>query len=69
MDTDALAEPRSHAAARGRQEGWWKQPLPDAREVPVPASYNDVFAAYLREQPAGGRCLGNVPPGAALPSD
>jgi hypothetical protein len=33
------------------------------------ALYNDVFAAYLRQQPAGGRCLGDVTPGAALPSD
>jgi beta-glucuronidase len=29
---------------RGRSEGWWRGALPDAREVPVPASYNDVFA-------------------------
>ena len=29
----------------GRKEGWWAQPLAGAREVPVPASYNDVFAA------------------------
>jgi beta-glucuronidase len=33
------------AGARGRQEGWWRQPLPGAREIPVPASYNDLFAA------------------------
>jgi beta-glucuronidase len=30
-------------AGVGRGEGWWKRPLADAREVPVPASYNDVF--------------------------
>jgi beta-glucuronidase len=29
---------------RGRREEWWKQPLADAREIPVPASFNDVFA-------------------------
>jgi beta-glucuronidase len=29
---------------RGRSEGWWRGPLANAREVPVPASYNDVFA-------------------------
>jgi beta-glucuronidase len=29
---------------RGRQEGWWRQSLADAREIPVPASFNDVFA-------------------------
>jgi beta-glucuronidase len=28
----------------GRDEGWWNGPLADAREVPVPASYNDIFA-------------------------
>jgi beta-glucuronidase len=33
------------ADGRGRQEGWWKQPLADAREIPVPASFNDVFAS------------------------
>ncbi|NJC71352.1 beta-glucuronidase [Planosporangium thailandense] len=28
----------------GRGEGWWRGPLPGAREAPVPASYNDLFA-------------------------
>ncbi|MGV0836345.1 beta-glucuronidase [Mycolicibacterium thermoresistibile] len=28
----------------GREAQWWAGPLPGAREVPVPASYNDVFA-------------------------
>ena len=32
------------ADGRGRQEGWWRQPLAGAREIPVPASYNDIFA-------------------------
>jgi beta-glucuronidase len=32
------------ADGRGRREGWWRQPLPGSREIPVPASYNDVFA-------------------------
>jgi beta-glucuronidase len=27
----------------GRAEEWWHRPLQGAREVPVPASYNDVF--------------------------
>ncbi len=27
----------------GRGEGWWKRPLAGTREVPVPASYNDLF--------------------------
>ncbi|MDR6979644.1 beta-glucuronidase [Streptomyces sp. 3330] len=26
----------------GRQAGWWRSRLPQAREMPVPASYNDV---------------------------
>jgi len=29
---------------RGRQERWWAQPLPRARDIPVPASFNDLFA-------------------------
>jgi beta-glucuronidase len=30
--------------AEGRGAGWWRQRLAGSREVPVPASYNDVFA-------------------------
>jgi beta-glucuronidase len=30
---------------RGRQEGWWKQQLEGSREIPVPASFNDIFPA------------------------
>ncbi len=34
----------------GRTEEWWGRSLPGAREVPVPASYNDVFAdASIRD--------------------
>jgi beta-glucuronidase len=33
------------ADGRGRKERWWMQRLEGAREVPVPASYNDVFAS------------------------
>ena len=29
---------------RGRQDGWYRSRLADAREMPVPASYNDVLA-------------------------
>ncbi|HEY0536896.1 MAG TPA: beta-glucuronidase [Actinoallomurus sp.] len=29
---------------RGRAEEWWRGPLPDAAEMPVPASFNDVPA-------------------------
>lgn len=28
----------------GRDEEWWRRPLPGRREVPVPASYNDLYA-------------------------
>lgn len=28
----------------GREQGWWRRSLADAREIPVPASYNDVLA-------------------------
>jgi beta-glucuronidase len=27
----------------GRTAGWWRQPLAGARQIPVPASYNDIF--------------------------
>jgi beta-glucuronidase len=37
-------------AGDGRAERWWKQRLPGSREVPVPASYNDIFAdAEIRD--------------------
>jgi beta-glucuronidase len=32
------------AGGTGRAESWWERGLPGAREVPVPASYNDLFA-------------------------
>ncbi|MDQ3896457.1 MAG: beta-glucuronidase [Actinomycetota bacterium] len=32
------------AGGRGRREGWWTERLAGAREIPVPASYNDLFA-------------------------
>src|SRR3954447_26402466 len=28
----------------GREDGWWRAPLAEACEMPVPASYNDVLA-------------------------
>ena len=31
------------ADAAGRRERWWEGPLTGAREMPVPASYNDIF--------------------------
>jgi beta-glucuronidase len=32
------------AAGEGREQRWWERPLAHAREIPVPASYNDLFA-------------------------
>jgi beta-glucuronidase len=32
------------AAGEGRGEGWWTRPLAAARDIPVPASFNDLFA-------------------------
>jgi beta-glucuronidase len=34
---------RLDGAGEGRSAGWYRGPLPDAREMAVPASYNDVF--------------------------
>jgi beta-glucuronidase len=34
---------RLDGAGEGRSAGWFRGPLPDAREMAVPASYNDVF--------------------------
>jgi beta-glucuronidase len=31
------------AGGAGRRERWWAAPLAGAREMPVPASYNDIF--------------------------
>ena len=31
------------AAGAGRRDGWWRGPLAEARDIPVPASYNDLF--------------------------
>ena len=33
------------AAGRGRDEHWWMRELEGARDIPVPASYNDVYAS------------------------
>jgi beta-glucuronidase len=30
-------------SGEGRGAGWWRQPLAGARQIPVPASYNDIF--------------------------
>ena len=36
--------------AAGRRERWWEGPLAGAREMPVPASYNDIYPdAALRD--------------------
>ncbi|GAA1121135.1 beta-glucuronidase [Kribbella jejuensis] len=34
---------RLDAEGAGRGEGWWRSPLADAMDVPVPASYNDIY--------------------------
>jgi beta-glucuronidase len=41
---DGLWRFRVDVDGRGRDERWWAGPLVDAREIPVPASYNDLFA-------------------------
>jgi beta-glucuronidase len=41
---DGLWRFRLDPAGEGRDAGWWRDRLSEAREVPVPASYNDVFA-------------------------
>ena len=33
---------RLDPAGEGREQGWWRTPLAEAREMPVPASYNDI---------------------------
>jgi beta-glucuronidase len=51
---------------RGRQEGWWRQRLAGAREIPVPASYNDLFAAAEVRNHVGDvwyQTVARVPPG------
>jgi beta-glucuronidase len=35
---------RLDPAGDGRDAGWWRRPLADARDMPVPASYNDIPA-------------------------
>ena len=41
---DGLWHLRLDAAGEGRPAGWWRGPLAHSREVPVPASYNDLYA-------------------------
>lgn len=31
-------------ATQGRRQEWWRKPLESVREIPVPSSYNDLFA-------------------------
>ncbi len=40
---DGLWEFAIDADGVGREEGWWRRPLPNARQIPVPASFNDVL--------------------------
>lgn len=41
---DGLWRFRIDPAGEGRELRWWRGPLRDAHEMPVPASYNDVLA-------------------------
>jgi beta-glucuronidase len=41
---DGLWRFRLDPEGAGRDAGWWRAPLAEAREMPVPASYNDVLA-------------------------
>jgi beta-glucuronidase len=34
---------RIDTSGEGRGAGWWRQPLASSRQIPVPASYNDIF--------------------------
>ena len=37
-------------AGAGHQQQWWRQALPASRDIPVPSSYNDLFAdAAIRD--------------------
>ena len=52
--------------AAGRRERWWEGPLAGAREMPVPASYNDIYPdAALRDHvgDAWYQTLARVPAG------
>jgi beta-glucuronidase len=40
---DGLWQFALDAAGTGRTEGWWRSSLAGAREMPVPASYNDII--------------------------
>jgi len=54
------------AEGRGRQEAWWRQRLAGAREIPVPASYNDLFAAAEVRNHVGDvwyQTVARIPPG------
>ncbi|GAA5058729.1 beta-glucuronidase [Thermocatellispora tengchongensis] len=39
---DGLWAFRLDPGGAGRAAGWWRGPLPEPREMPVPASYNDI---------------------------
>lgn len=41
---DGLWHFRADASGTGRTEEWWRAPLAEPLQVPVPASYNDLFA-------------------------
>ena len=41
---DGLWRFRLDPGGEGREQAWWQRPLADARDIPVPASYNDLVA-------------------------
>ena len=53
---------RLDPAGEGRDAAWWRRPLADARDMPVPASYNDIPADAAVRDHVGER---PPPPGRA----
>ena len=54
------------ASDEGRSAGWWTRRLPGARQIPVPASYNDIFPESEVHDHVGDawyQTTARVPPG------
>ena len=49
-------------AGEGRSGQWFMRPLPDAREMAVPASFNDIVADAALEPFRGPALAGSVEP-------
>src|SRR3954469_8634188 len=61
---------RLDPAGEGREAGWERGPLADARDMPVPASYNDIPADPAVRDYVGDawyQTTGRVPRGGAGP--